>query len=166
MRLITSFVFSRLYYCADVWLIPNLKKELFDKIMSFLSSVLRIFNPLMSNEDIHTYTGRANPIAYCRYMTALNLFDLINREEPTLEFANLNFNIQLNDRNPFLNFTSNNNYRVGNNCLSNRFIPINNTIRFDGFYDKIPSDKIPKLKKIPKCKNSQNTEFKNLHQNP
>jgi hypothetical protein len=43
-KLITALVYSRLYYAAQVWLLPNLKKRLMDRLYSQSGKSLKLID--------------------------------------------------------------------------------------------------------------------------
>jgi hypothetical protein len=53
---------------------------------------------------------------------------LIKKEIPENDWINLQFNIQNDRRNTRLSFQTNNNFKCGLNCLSNRFKSVTNEI--------------------------------------
>ena len=128
LTLLTSFFYSRLYYGSQIWLLPSLKCTLKTKLFSASGNALRLLDRNHSFRELHKKFNRATPTQFQKYTTAISFYDLIRREIPEEDWINLQFNIQNDRRNTRLTFQTNNNYRCGINCLSNRFKSITNEI--------------------------------------
>jgi hypothetical protein len=128
LTLMTSFFYSRLYYGSQIWLIPSLKKALKSKLFSASGAALRLLDRDLSFKELHRKYNRATPSQFQKYTTAISLYDLIKKEIPENDWINLQFNIQNDRRNTRLSFQTNNNFKCGLNCLSNRFKSVTNEI--------------------------------------
>ena len=138
LTLLTTFFYSRLYYGSQIWLLPSLKKTLKSKLFSASGNALKLLEKDASFKDLHKKYNRATPTQFQKYSTAVSFYDLIRREIPEEDWINLQFNIQNDRRNSKLTFHTNNNYRCGFNCLSNRFRSITNEIEKD--WTELPRD--------------------------
>jgi len=74
IKLITANVYSKLYYASMVWLLPNLKENLFKKLFSHSVQVLKIVDKNLSHVDLHKKFSRSIPKIFSIYQTSLNLF--------------------------------------------------------------------------------------------
>jgi hypothetical protein len=126
--LATSFLYSKLFYAAETWLLPTLNECLFSKLYSQSGMILKIVNPNLTYAESHKLFKRATPKQFCMYLTSLNLFDLFTTESPAGEWINLNFNVLQSSRANTMIFTSNNALNVGFNRISNRFSCLNGKI--------------------------------------
>ena len=128
LTLLTSLFYSRLYYGSQIWLIPSLKRVLKTKLYSASGNALKLLERGMSFRELHKKYNRATPTQFQKYTTAVSFHDLVKNETPENDWINLQFNIQNDRRNPRLTFQTNNRYKCGLNCLSNRFKSISNEI--------------------------------------
>jgi exonuclease III len=125
--LITSLVFSKMYYGAPVWLLPNLKEKLFANLYSQSGRSLKIANQNLSYKKLHKKYNRATPKIFSNYLTAINLHDVMNGKFPDM-YQDTTLNTLSDRRNVNCTFVRNNRYRVGLNKLSNRLRTISNII--------------------------------------
>ena len=128
LKLITSYVYSRLYYAAQVWLLPTLKQSLQKRLFSQSGNTLKLIENEPTFTQLHKKYNRATPYIYSLYLSSLNLFDLNDKHMPLQDYDNLQV-ITMNDRrNVKFVFIRNNNYKVGLNRMSNRMRSITNTV--------------------------------------
>lgn len=130
MSLATSFAYSRLYYGAEVWLIPSLIKTQWTRLMSTSTNIiktsLRLYDWKVPYKDLHEIGGRGTPNAMCKYFTAAALYDTLATSSPP-ELANLASNsLRLHHRSDRLYTTKRFLSRIGSNSLASR---IDNVIR-------------------------------------
>ena len=126
--LLTTYVYSRLYYGAQIWLLPSLKLTLKNKLYSASGTALKLLDRSLTYKELHKQFNRATPSQFQKYVTAVSFYDLVKREMPEDDWINLQFNIQNDRRNIRLSFQKSNNYKCGMNCLSNRFQSITNEV--------------------------------------
>ena len=131
LMLLTSLFYSRLYYGSQIWLIPSLKRVLNTKLFSASGNALKLLERGTSFRELHKKYNRATPTQFQKYITAVSFFDLVKCETPEDDWINLQFNIQNDRRNPRLTFQTNNRYKCGLNCISNRFKSVSNEINKD-----------------------------------
>ena len=131
LMLLTSLFYSRLYYGSQIWLIPSLKRVLKTKLFSASGNALKLLERGTSFRELHKKYNRATPTQFQKYITAVSFFDLVKCETPEDDWINLQFNIQNDRRNPRLTFQTNNRYKCGLNCISNRFKSVSNEINKD-----------------------------------
>jgi hypothetical protein len=130
-KLITALVYSRLYYAAQVWLLPNLKKRLMDKLYSQSGKSLELIDRFSAYKQLHCDYNRATPLLYSQFLTSVLYFDIMNTDfmPQEVEFVTAN---TLNDRrNKKIVFTSSNICKIGMNIPSNRLRSVSNMIEKD-----------------------------------
>ena len=130
-KLITALVFSRLYYAAQVWLLPNLKKRLMDRLFSQSGRSLKLIDRNLTYKQLHCDYNRATPVLYAQYLTTVLYFDIMKTDLmiPEVEFVTAN---TLTDRrNKKIVFATNNNCKIGLNLPRNRFRSVSNMIEKD-----------------------------------
>ena len=130
--LITSLFYSKLYYGSEVWHLPE-RTTAQNKMIKFASAnALRIITNEITiyhtHTEIHRMTNRALPDQMIQYKHALMMYKLFRQCTPDVEFINLNFQANLNQRIQHHNFIKIQNYNVGHNILLNRLCSLNNTI--------------------------------------
>ena len=130
--LITSYVYSQLYYTAQVWLLPTLKQSLQRRLFSQSGNSLKLIEKETTFTQLHKKFNRATPYIYSLYLTGINLFDINSTKTPSQEYNNLQSVTLNNRRNELLTFVCNNNYKVGLNRLSNRMRSITNNVKKHG----------------------------------
>ena len=128
LMLLTSLFYSRLYYGSQIWLIPSLKRVLKTKLFSASGNALKLLERDRSFRELHKKYNRATPTQFQKYTTAVSFYDLVKNSTPENDWINLQFNIQNDRRNPRLTFQTNNRYKCGINCLSNRFKSVTNEV--------------------------------------
>jgi len=123
IKLITSNVYSKLYYASMVWLLPNLKENLFKKLFSHSGQVLKIVDKNLSYVNLHKKFNRSTPKIFSIYQTSLNLFHAVKTSPEEVQSVTLN-----DRRNTRLSFVKANNYKVGLNLVKNRLHSVTNVI--------------------------------------
>ena len=120
-----------MYYAAQVWLLPTLKKSLIDKLYSMSGAALKLVAPSLNYKELHKKYERATPLIFSRYLTAVNFFDVSKSKNPHIDFLELP-NVQTREqRNPMITFVTKNALKCGNNLIHNRFKWISNMLRKD-----------------------------------
>jgi exonuclease III len=123
IKLITANVFSKLYYASMVWLLPNLKENLFKKLFSHSGQVLKIVDKNLSHIALHKKFCRSTPKIFSIYQTSMNLFHAIKTAPQEIQSVTLN-----DRRNVRLSFVKENKYKVGLNLVKNRLHSITNVV--------------------------------------
>ena len=124
INIITSLFYSKLYYAAEVWLVPSLKQTFYKKLLSLSTKALRIaandqYN-VFNSEDLHVMFNRFTPKQMSHYVSLLNLYRCINNKMPESTWIKLQFkSLPLTRANKTL-FPSSNKRKVGLNALENR----------------------------------------------
>ena len=130
--MLTGMYFSKLYYGAEVWLIPSLTLQLKKNLKFASANALRVCLPhrtiFNTHTEIHTMAERALPEQMCLYKHAITLYKLFKSQCPENDFISLNFQLIDNPRSTKLAFTKRLNYEVGKNILLNRMYELNNKI--------------------------------------
>ena len=101
----------------------------------------------MSFESLHYHNKRATSTQMTLYKHALLLHKTYNDESMSLDWTDLFFNQQFNNRTIQVKFHNNSKLKVGNNILSNRFVILNGKIPYEWLNETKESFKI-KCKKL------------------
>ena len=132
LALVTSNLYSILYYNSEIWQLPTLKAPLKQSLLSSSAKALKIccnnYEYELSFINLHKSCKRANPEELMLYKMALCLFKLYNMDFNSFEFVGLNFNQILTSRQTDFVSLKNNTFKVGINSLSNRLYILNNII--------------------------------------
>ena len=146
MKLITACYYSVLYYNAEVWLLPNLRPQSKQKMLSAsaapLKLITRYYESTMSFESLHRLNKWATPSKMTEFKHALLLHKTYNDESMSLDWTDLFFNQQFNNRSPQVKFFNNSKFKVGNNVLSNRLVILNGKIPLEWLNENFESYKI------------------------
>jgi hypothetical protein len=154
--LLTSNFYTVLYYNSEIWHLPSLNPYLKGLLLSASSKALKIctpsYNLSMSYNDLHVINNRATPDNFCLYKHSLLLHSLFNKQQPPIDWIQINFNQNLNNRNLNFEIYSNSNYKVGkNNKVSSRLACINSKIPLDWLNKEINGYKILCKEKFLSC---------------
>ncbi len=127
--LITSLVFSKMYYGSEIWLLPNLKERHFTRLYTQSGRSLKLINRELSYRVLHVTYSRATPKILSLYQTCINYYDLLhNPMQLMIEQENLHY-VTLNDRrNIKVTFVRTNQSRVGLNNITNRLRTVTNML--------------------------------------
>ena len=135
--LLTSNFFSILYYNCDVWLIPSLRPQLKQQILSASARALFIVTPnynnvhVMSFDQVHSLNNRATPSQMMSFKHAILLYKIWNDQNFSKEWMALNFQQNFNERRLTVNVFETNNLKVGKNLPVNRLKIINGLIKYE-----------------------------------
>ena len=144
-QLITTNVYSILYYNSEIWNIPTLCRVQKQLLLSASANALKVCTPSyhdrMSYLDLHSLNNRATPEMMCIYKHAILLYKLINHEIPFSDWIDLNFQQTFGARSDKFNFFRTNNYKVGCNNICNRLFVLNNKIKYNIMYGSFDSYK-------------------------
>ena len=151
LQLITSNVYSILYYNSEIWHLPSLKSELKQKLVSISARAIKscMYHPdnMISYINIHKMNNRATPGAILYYKLAIQLFKLYNSNVHNYDWVLLNTNqIFTSRQTTFMAFKSNTS-KVGLNLLVNRLSILNGKIPLTWLNETLISFKL-------KCKRS------------
>ena len=147
LKLATAYFYSTLYYGAKVWLMSSLnhllKKQLW-RISSYMLKLVdgRTYNR-MSFECLHKKYKRATPSMWCKYVTALAMWEVTNRQVPEVIFLKLLHNTMHEERRQGILFTRSNQSKMGFNCLSNRLQVVSKTLKLN--WQDLESEQFKKL---------------------
>ena len=151
LQLVTSNVYSILYYNSEVWHLPSLKLPLKEKLLSTSAKALKMCmyypDPRISYVNIHKMNNRATPNEMMEYKLGIQIYKLYNTREHSLEWLNLNQNQILTSRQDTFATLKSNSLRVGLNALANRIACLNGKIKLIWLNLSYPSYKI-KCKQI------------------
>ena len=132
LQIVTSNVFSIMYYNAEIWHVPCLNVNVKQKLLSMSAKIIRVcmrnvdYN--VSFERIHSINKRATPEKIMLYRHALMLYKLYNGNEQTTEWVHLNLNQVLTSRQTKFKITKTNQSKIGLNAPSNRLSILNDMI--------------------------------------
>ena len=151
MQLITSNVFSILYYNSEIWHLPSLKAPLKQKLLSVSARALKMsmYYPdrMISYKNIHKMNRRALPDSMLLYRLSIQLFKLYNTNDHSLEWISLNLNQILTSRQSNFEILRTNVNKVGLNILVNRLSALNGKIPLDWLRSSLDTFKI-KVKRL------------------
>ena len=132
LQLVTSNVFSTLYYNSEIWHIHSLKGPLKQKLLSTSAKAVKLCVKYCTNDvsfiDIHKMFNRATPEKFLLYKHALCLYKLMTTDNHTTEWAALNFNQILTSRQTFFMAIRAHKKKVGLNAFANRIFILNRRI--------------------------------------
>ena len=135
LNIITSCYYSILYYNSEIWHLPQLSPQLKQNLLAASAAPLKLTTPnyhrMMSYESLHYMNKRATPIQITLYKHSLLLHKIYNDESMGLNWVNLFFNQNFNERDNSVKFFNTSNYKVGNNIIANRFVILNGKIPND-----------------------------------
>ena len=144
--LLTSNFYSILYYNSEIWHIPNLAPELKQLLMSASANALKLSQPvtnqMQSYVDVHKECKRAQPEQMMLYKHAIMLHKLYNENFPEMDWLALNFQQTTTSRQTNFCIVKNNNFRIGNNILTNRISILNNKIELKDLNMSLPAFKV------------------------
>jgi hypothetical protein len=130
--LLTSNYFSILYYNSEIWHLPTLSPDLKQMLLSASANALKLTqnnpNYMQSFVDIHKSCKRALPEQMILYKHAILLYKLYNENLPETDWLALNFQQTTTTRQAVFFILKNNNFKIGNNILTNRLNILNNKI--------------------------------------
>ena len=120
-NLLTVNFYSILYYNCYIWLIPSLKPQMKQQLLSASARALKICTPncnnLMSFDQIHAINKRATPNQILLYKHSLLLYKIWNDSLYSKEWLALNFQQNFNERNPTVNIFATNKIKVGSKLI-------------------------------------------------
>ena len=150
-ELITSNVYSILFYNSEVWHLQSLHHRMKQQLLSVSARAIKVCTHatdvhLISFEDLHEMVGRATPDKLMIYKLSLQLYRTYNQHIPTQDWVKLNYNGIFTSRQSKFMTRKENKLKVGLNSVSNRFFYLNGKIELDWLNLSYNSYKI-------KCKN-------------
>ena len=151
LKLITSNVYSILFYNSEVWHLQSLHHRMKQQLLSVSARAIKVCTRatdvhLISFEDLHEMVGRATPEKLMIYKLSLQLYRTYNQHIPTQDWVKLNYNGIFTSRQSKFITRKENKLKVGLNSVSNRFFYLNGKIELDWLNLSYNSYKI-------KCKN-------------
>ena len=122
-QLITSNFYSILFYNSEICQLPTLLRPLKQKLLSASGNALKLCTPYCQNDysfiTLHNLNKRATPSQMVNYKLALQLYKTFNTQQPPLEWAALNENINTNRRQVYFETIHQSRTKIGHNFLSN-----------------------------------------------
>jgi hypothetical protein len=120
VKIVTSLVFSRLYYTSEAWLLLTLKEKLFNLLHSQSQKILKVINKDLSYKQLHKQFDRATPQIFVMYHMCINFFNVMKFEgNISEERAKVIMNIMQANINDYSVFIRQNGYKCGLNNVSN-----------------------------------------------
>ena len=151
IQLVTSNVYSVLFYNSEVWYLNNLKLNLKKSVLSASAKALQVclknYDQYISFETLHVMAKRATPEQLMLYKLSLQLHKTFNHSIPITEWNCLNENIILTSRQTKFKTRKKNRLRLGMNQMSNRFWIINDKIPLDWLNNSFETFKV-KMKEM------------------
>jgi hypothetical protein len=133
-NLLTSNYYSFLYYNSDIWLIPSLKPQLLQQLLSASASALKMisytYDHSISFDQIHSLLNRATPKMFMAYKHALLLYRIFNDPFQSLNWVSLNFQLLFNSRDQSIRVVDTSKLKIGKNLVVNRIKLINGKIMY------------------------------------
>ena len=111
----------------------------------------------ISYQTLHSINKRAVPQQIMKYKLSLNLSKICNDETALYYWLSLFFNQSFRTRTEYVNFFDQSNFKAGKNLLSNRFIILNGSLKYEWLNLLLNSFKIKyktKLLWLKKCHNA------------
>jgi len=143
VKLVTSLVFSRLYYASEAWLLPTLKGKLYDKLHSQSGKILKIVDKDLSYSQLHKKYNRATPRIFSLYQTCVNYYNIMTVQGFMAdEKTRIMLNTMQSNRNDTFVFIRQNRYKCGLNSISNRLRLVTNIIKKVWLFVEKPAFKI------------------------
>ena len=99
-----------------------------------------------SHETIHRLAKRGTPSQMSTYKHSLQLYKLFNSTNMSDDWISLNDQQTFNGRNEHLHIYRKSNYKVGRNLLVNRFLPLNDKIKYTWFNESFESFSVIQFK--------------------
>ena len=135
LNIVTSLLYSKLYYGSDIWLIPTLNTTCKRKLLSISTQALRIVSndylKIFNSNEVHLMLNRFTPAQWSIYSSLLCFYKIFNNHIPQPIWIELQFSSLARSRANKFYFPPKNNLRVGINSFSNRLNVISNLITTD-----------------------------------
>ena len=137
LHLVNSFFYSKLYYCATVWLNQMSDSKSVQKLKNVSASALRLVSgdefSFFSFDELHCMFNRATPVQWSLYQHAVTLFGIYNNQKPEGLWLELCDKINISNRTSKITIQSDAKKRVGLNKFCNRLNYVTNFVRADDF---------------------------------
>ena len=111
-NIITSIYYSKLYYGAQVWLLPDLKDRHYKRLYSESGRNLKLIDNSLSHRQLHEQFCRATPWIYSLYLTSMLLHSYLSNEMYDEQKSDINTIVTNEKRNRFLTFVRNNKINI------------------------------------------------------
>ena len=102
LQVVTSNVYSILFYNSEIWDLHSLKSNLKPKLLSCSATAIKSCVKYSTNDksfvDLHNTHKRATPEKILLYKHALNLYKLMKDSDYNIEWVALNYNQILTSR--------------------------------------------------------------------
>lgn len=135
--LCTSLIYSRLYYCCEIWLTPALSQRQYNRIMTLHNNVTRLiikdFNKEIPSDKLSSLSKRATPKEWSNFVHAKLLYLLLSNHEPSCLLSEIIPLIYFERRYPNRPKIILNQRKKQSINLPNRLHFIANSINFDWF---------------------------------
>jgi hypothetical protein len=146
LRILTAQYFSKLYYCAPVWLTSNTKKSLWALITRAHYKAVRIaacdYRSRINREKLDILCSRAPPKQWSKYSTATLVMKIVRDKRPITLFASLSETIYIERRNEFrAKFYDNSKGKIGRQRFGNS-LQFMHAIGDDWFGKQLSNDAI------------------------
>ena len=120
-NLLTSNFYSIVYYNSDIWLMPSLKPQLLQQLLSASASALKMisytYDHSISFDQIHSLLNRATPKMFMAYKHALMLYRIFNDSNQSCDWVSLNFQLIFNTRDQTIKVVDTSKLKIGKTWL-------------------------------------------------
>ena len=151
LNIVTSLFYSRLYYGAEIWLLPSISHLLKRKLLSISTTALRLVAndhyKIFSSDELHVMFKRFTPNQWKNYCNLLCLYRIYNHRVPENLWLELQINALPLTRSNKTLFPPKNKLKIGLNSFSNRLSYISTLINNDHLNLSYSSYKI-KIKEL------------------
>lgn len=137
-RLLTSFLYSKMYYCGEIWLNNTLLQEEWERLNRIHRLSVRIleedYRNKLSHEDLEIVSQRATPKEGSNFLEAKMLFKIIENEDPEELFTDILCQAYTEPRWPSrLKTFDNSTHKIGKHILVNRIVQTTRKLNFDWY---------------------------------
>ena len=143
--LVTSYLYSKLYYCGEVWLNVTINKIDWNRIERINRAAMRLieqdYEHKIPEEKLYRESNRATPKEWSTYLEAKALFKIMNNQDPEEIYTDILCLSYTEPRHShrILLFDESKN-KMGKNILANRIAQTSRRLKFDWFECNMTDD--------------------------
>lgn len=136
INLTTAFLYSKLFYAAEIWLNSTLGAKNWNRIESIHRATTRTIeeNMNLTHEEILQISKRATPKEWSKYIEATTLFKILDLQDPTEIYTDIIIQSYTEPRQPqkLLVFDNSKN-KIGKHKFINRIVETTKSLDFNWF---------------------------------
>lgn len=137
-NMVTAFLYSKLYYCAEVWLNNTLSSQGWNRIESIHRAAIRLIEldrfSELTRDELKELSQRATPREWSTYVEAKTLNKIIQTQEPEELYTDILCQSYTEPRFPHrLRIYDNSKNKIGQHKLVNRLPKTSKSLNFDWF---------------------------------